>query len=48
MQDGLGFKNIADLVRKKMCDMFETKELTEKQKKQMRKVCISNNQKHKR
>ena len=29
--DGLGLNNMSDLVRREMCDIFETKDLTEKQ-----------------
>ena len=32
VQDGLGIKNISDLLRKEMCGRFGTKDLTEKQK----------------
>ena len=32
VQDGLGLKNISDLVRKEIQGIFETKNLTEKQK----------------
>ena len=32
MQDRLGIKNISDLLRKKICGRFGTKDLTEKRK----------------
>ena len=32
VQNGLGFKNVLDLVRKEVCDIFETKNLTKEQK----------------
>ena len=32
VENGLGIKNISDLLRKKMCGIFETKNLTEEQK----------------
>ena len=32
VENGLGIKNISDLLRKKMCGIFETKSLTEEQK----------------
>ena len=32
-QDGLGVKNICDLLRKEICGIYESKDLTEKQKK---------------
>ena len=32
VQDGLGLKNMSDLVKREMCGIFETKDLTEKQK----------------
>ena len=35
VQNGLGFKNIPDLVKKEICDIFETKNPTKE-----RKMCI--------
>ena len=32
VQDGLGIRNISDLLRKEICGRFGTKDLTEKQK----------------
>ena len=32
VQKGLGIKNIVDLARKEVCDIFETKNFTEEQK----------------
>ena len=33
VQNGLGLKNVPDLVRKEICGIFETKDLTKEQKK---------------
>ena len=30
VQDGLGLKNMSDLVRREICGIFETKDFTEK------------------
>ena len=32
VQDGLGVKNMSDLLRKEMCGIYELKDLTEEQK----------------
>ena len=38
VQNGLGIKNMSDLVRRKICSIFEKNDLTENEKKQIHKV----------
>ena len=33
VQKGLGFKNVPQLIRQEMCGIFETKDLTEEERK---------------
>ena len=45
VKKGLGLKNMPDLVRKEMCSIFETKDLTEEQKNKYVKTKKRNKQK---